>query len=260
MTESKPPSALPLPAATRRLAFISDLHLDSSLPHTLQRFLQFLQALPAQADALFILGDLFEYWAGDDDGERGINRTVIEALRSLAKSGVTVYLQHGNRDFLLGEQFAQHSGVQLLPEAIVLHTAQEKILVLHGDTLCTDDVAYQQFRTQVRTPQWQADFLAQPLPQRLAYIDMLRQHSTQEKQHKPMTIMDVNAAAVNQALQTAGCSKLIHGHTHRPATHRWNAGGQDYERWVLSDWDFDHPPLRGNALMIADGVWHWEAL
>ncbi|TAK89428.1 MAG: UDP-2,3-diacylglucosamine diphosphatase [Burkholderiaceae bacterium] len=250
----------PLPCPASRLAFISDLHLDSALPHTLARFTEFLRTLPARADALFILGDLFEYWAGDDDAGRGINRAVIAALKQTRDAGVQIYLQHGNRDFLLGQNFAQESGVTLLPETVLLHSAHEPVLLLHGDTLCTDDIAYQTFRTQVRDPHWQQNFLAQPLTQRLAHIDMLRQRSQQEKQTKAMAIMDVNPKAVLRALQEAGCRKMIHGHTHRPATHRWEQDGQHYERWVLSDWEFDHAPTRGNALMVADATWHWEVL
>lgn len=254
------PRLLSLPANAQRLAFISDLHLDSNLPRTVASFVQFLENLPQHADVLLILGDLFEYWVGDDDIARGSNLIVAKALRQARAKHMLIYLQHGNRDFLLGENFAEISGVELLPEAVILEIADEPVLLLHGDTLCTDDVAYQEFRAQVRSPEWQRNFLAQPLAQRLVQVEALRQRSMQETAGKTSAIMDVNADAVQKALHRAGCHKLIHGHTHRPATHRGSVAGETYERWVLSDWDFDHAPIRGNALMIDPQAWRWQAI
>ena len=254
------PHLLQLPANAQRLAFISDLHLDQSLPRTMASFVQFLDDLPQHADALLILGDLFEYWAGDDDLGRGSNLTVVQALRRARAKHLLIYLQHGNRDFLLGENFAEVSGVELLPEAVILEIAGDPVLLLHGDTLCTDDSDYQEFRAQVRTPEWQRTFLAQPLEQRLTQVEELRQRSMQATANKPGNIMDVNADTVQKTLHSAGCHKLIHGHTHRTATHRGSVNGEAYERWVLSDWNFDHPPVRGNALMIDAQGWRWQAI
>lgn len=252
------PFSLPLPSSVQRLAFISDLHLDETLPKTLTHFIDYLPILSKKVDALFILGDLFEYWAGDDDKERGINSVVIQALVQATQQGLKIYFQHGNRDFLIGTDFAHITGSELLPESVILPIASEKILLLHGDTLCTDDLAYQQFRQQVRNLQWQQNFLMQPLAHRLAQIATLREHSEQEKQTKSMEIMDVNQKAVLSALQDAQCHKMIHGHTHRPATHRWEMDGQHYERWVLSDWNFDTSSPRGNALIIRENEWQLE--
>lgn len=254
------PHLLHLPPGVKRLAFISDLHLDPSLPRTVAGFVRFLETLPQQADALLILGDLFEYWAGDDDIGRGINLIIVQALRQARHQQLLIYLQHGNRDFLLGENFAEISGVKLLPDAAILNIANEPVLLLHGDTLCTDDSAYQEFRAQVRAAPWQRHFLAQPLPQRLQQIETLRQGSKQATANKPSNIMDVNADAVQKALHAAGCHKLIHGHTHRPATHRGSVNGHTYERWVLSDWDLDHTPARGNALLINEHGWQWQTI
>jgi len=233
-----------------RILFISDLHLSEERPETIRAFLAFLGGPARQASALYILGDLFEYWAGDDD-DPPLNGLVADALRALAESGVHVYFIAGNRDFLLGEQFAAQAGLTLLPDPseIVLDD-RATVLVSHGDALCTDDTAYQQYRAQVRDDAWQRRFLARPLVERKAFIEDLRQRSTLAKRDKPIEIMDVNADAVARMLRQYDYPTLIHGHTHRPARHLHLIDGKHCERWVLSDWHDDAPYLIWNGASI----------
>ena len=217
--------------------FISDLHLCASRPAITRQFLDFLASRATQADALFILGDLFEYWAGDDDLEDPHHTPVVTALRTLAKNGTAIYFMHGNRDFLLGTEFATASGMTLLTDPTSLVLYGRRVLLSHGDTLCTDDVHYQAFREQVRNPGWQRQFLAQPLAARKAQIEALRVRSEQEKSHKAEDIMDVNAEAVGALLREHDYPELlIHGHTHRPALHAVEVDGRVCQRWVLGDW------------------------
>lgn len=217
--------------------FISDLHLCASRPAITRQFLDFLDSRANQADALFILGDLFEYWAGDDDLEDPHHGPVAAALRTLTASGTAVYFMHGNRDFLLGDEFAAASGMTLLADPTSLVLYGRRVLLSHGDVLCTDDVRYQAFREQVRHPDWQRQFLAQPLAARKAQIEALRLRSEQEKSHKAEDIMDVNAEAVRDLLRTHDYPELlIHGHTHRPALHEHEVDGHVCQRWVLGDW------------------------
>ena len=217
--------------------FISDLHLCRSRPEITRQFLDFLDSQALQADALFILGDLFEYWAGDDDLQDAHHAPVIAALRQLADNGTAIYLMHGNRDFLIGETFAAASGLTLLPDPTCLVLYGRQTLLSHGDALCTDDVAYQTFRRQVRDAGWQHQFLAQPLAVRKAQIEALRLRSEQEKSHKTEAIMDVNAEALHELLREHDYPELlIHGHTHRPALHELEVDGHVCRRWVLGDW------------------------
>lgn len=217
--------------------FISDLHLCHTRPAITAQFLSFLQTTASAAEALYILGDLFEYWAGDDDLEDEHHRTVIQGLRSLAAAGTRIYFIHGNRDFLLAQGFAQAANIVLLDDPTLLALYGKKVLLSHGDILCTDDVAYQDFRRQVREPAWQKSFLQLPLSARKAQIEALRQRSEQEKSHKTESIMDVNADAVQAMLRNYGYPPLlIHGHTHRPAQHQLQVDGHACERWVLGDW------------------------
>lgn len=231
--------------------FISDLHLCAARPHTTALLLDFLRGPARQAQALFILGDLFEYWAGDDDLDA--HRAVVEALRTLAGSGVTTAFMHGNRDFLIGEQFARASATTLLNDPLPIELFGWQVVLSHGDLLCTDDVAYQAFRSQVRDPQWQAGFLAQPLAVRKAQIEALRERSRSEKSTKPEDIMDVNAAAVENLLRSHGYPDLlIHGHTHRPGIHPIDIDGRHCVRHVLGDWDVSGSYLRldGNGCSV----------
>jgi UDP-2,3-diacylglucosamine hydrolase len=218
--------------------FISDLHLNAQQPRITEQFLDFLATRTADAEALYILGDLFEYWAGDDDLDDELNRTVIGALAQVSRER-GVYFMHGNRDFLIGAAFAQASGAQLLADPTLLDLYGAPTLLMHGDLLCTDDVRYQAFRKQVRDPAWQTQFLAKPLAERKATIEALRKMSETEKDGKSAAIMDVNLDSVAATLRAHGAPRLIHGHTHRPAHHQHDVGGKQCERWVLPDW-YEH--------------------
>ena len=216
--------------------FISDLHLCSSRPHINRLFIEFLAGPARQAEALYILGDLFEYWAGDDDLDDPFNADVCATLRALSEYGVPLYFMAGNRDFLASEDFARTAGLSLLPEPAVVELYGIPTLLMHGDTLCTDDDAYQAFRAEVRAMDWQQAFLALPLSRRKSQIETLRRESETEKRVKSVEIMDVNADAVLQALTFHQCSRLIHGHTHRPGHYNAVVDGKPRERWVLQDW------------------------
>ena len=215
--------------------FVSDLHLCPTRPAINRIFCDFLRAPAAQAEALYILGDLFEYWAGDDDDDP-FNASVADALRELAGRGVALHLMHGNRDFLIGSRFAAASRARLLPDPTRLNLYGIPTLLMHGDTLCTDDLEYQAFRLQVRNPAFQREFLAQPLAARKQEIGKMRAASEANKKNKPEAIMDVTAAAVEDQLRAHAYPRLIHGHTHRPAMHQHVVDGRRCERWVLADW------------------------
>jgi len=218
--------------------FVSDLHLCETRPRVTRLFLDFLAHRAAKAEALYILGDLFEYWAGDDDLETPLHREVTAAMRALADRGTHLYVMHGNRDFLMGAGFAEASGAVLLTDPLLIDLHGRSAVLTHGDQLCTDDTAYQAFRDMVRAPQWQQQFLALPLAERKAQIAALRNRSVQEKSYKDAGIMDVNAGAVDALLRCHDYPPLlIHGHTHRPARHRVEVDGRVCERIVLADWD-----------------------
>ena len=216
--------------------FISDLHLSEEHADTVAAFLGFLQGPAREAGSLFILGDLFEYWAGDDDIDAPFNQGICAALRALSNTGVELFYMTGNRDLLAGADFARATGMRQLPDPSLLVLGKQRIVLSHGDALCTDDRAYQAYRKQVRDPAWQAGFLSQPLTARKAFIESLRKQSETAKQEKAMTIMDVNSAAVDALLRRNGLPVLIHGHTHRPARHLHHVDGHECVRWVLSDW------------------------
>jgi len=216
--------------------FISDLHLCPSRPEINAQFFRFLAGPARAAQALYILGDLFEYWAGDDDADDPFNQAVAQGLHQLADSGVAMHFMAGNRDFLLGDRYARRAGLHLLNDPALIDLEGTPTLLMHGDTLCTDDVSYQRFREQVRTPAWQQDFLALPLAARKAQIEDLRRKSEIEKSAKTMEIMDVNQHAVVATLSAHACTRLIHGHTHRPGQHLLEVDGRRCERWVLADW------------------------
>ena len=216
--------------------FVSDLHLCSARPATRQLFANFLTGPARQAAALYILGDLFEYWAGDDDLAEPFHAQVCAGLRALAEQGTQVFFIPGNRDFLTAGGFARASGARQLTEPHLVDIAGRATLLMHGDTLCTDDSAYQAFRTMVRSDAWRATFLALPLSERKDQIEALRRKSEHEKQVKSAAIMDVNADAVAAVLRSHGYPRLIHGHTHRPAHHLHRLEGHVCERWVLGDW------------------------
>ncbi|MEO8164957.1 MAG: UDP-2,3-diacylglucosamine diphosphatase, partial [Betaproteobacteria bacterium] len=188
------------------------------------------------ADSLYVLGDLFEYWIGDEGLAQPFVQEVVRALRELSGHGVPVYFIHGNRDFLLGARFAQASGMHFLADPTVVNLYGTPTLVMHGDTLCSDDIEYQKFRAMVRDPAWQQVFLAKPLDERVRMAREVRGKSEQAKQAKDMIIMDVAPATVDETIRTHGYMRLIHGHTHRPARHEHHIDGRTCERWVLADW------------------------
>ena len=198
------------------------------------------------ARELYLLGDLFEYWAGDDDLDSPFNKYVIDAIRAVSDAGVAVYWIAGNRDFLVGERFAHAAGLTLLAEPHVAVIGGRRIALVHGDAECTDDVSYMAFRKQVRDPAWQQQFLAMPLAQRKAIIAGLREGSREAHTGKTMAIMDVTPAAIDALHAATGADTIIHGHTHRPALHE--AGVR--QRFVLPDWELDADPPRGGWIAI----------
>ncbi|OHC60330.1 MAG: UDP-2,3-diacylglucosamine diphosphatase [Rhodocyclales bacterium RIFCSPLOWO2_02_FULL_63_24] len=237
-------------AGTARL--VSDLHLRAERPDLTRRFAAFLaDTASAKVEALFILGDLFEYWIGDDDLADPFNAQVCALLRNLADRGTKIFFIAGNRDFLIGETFAAAAGMRLLDEIERVGAGGAATLLMHGDTICTDDLPYQQFRRMVRAKEWQSGFLARPLTERRAEVESLRRRSAEAMLGKTAAIMDANPEAIRRALETHGCNRLIHGHTHRPGCEQLDMASGSAERWVLSDWDTG----RGDALEIdAAGV------
>jgi UDP-2,3-diacylglucosamine hydrolase len=227
-----------------RSLYISDLHLSDDRPEANERFFAFLEDEAAGADALYVLGDLFEYWVGDDDLDDPFNAVVAGFFRRLTAAGTKLYVMHGNRDFLIGERFCRETGAAFLPDPSV----SGDTLLMHGDTLCTDDTDYQTWRRTARSAQWQREFLAKSLPERRSLVRGLRERSKEVIQAKPAEIMDVNEGAVRDALRRHGASRLIHGHTHRPGRHALDVDGKPCERWVLPDWYG-----RGGYLELTDG-------
>ncbi|MDD4880481.1 MAG: UDP-2,3-diacylglucosamine diphosphatase [Gallionellaceae bacterium] len=216
--------------------FLSDLHLAPEQPATVARFLRLIEETGPGAEAIYILGDLFEAWPGDDFLATEFPAGIVQALRRLSDRGSRLFLVHGNRDFMLGAEFCRATGATLLPDPSVVDLHGSPTLVLHGDSLCTDDRVYQQFRQQVRNPAWQQAVLTKPLAERLAMARQMREQSESAKGGKLGEIMDVSAEAVAEAFRQSGCRRMIHGHTHRPARHDLTVDGQACERWVLPDW------------------------
>jgi len=216
--------------------FISDLHLSETRPEINRVFFEFLRGAAARAGELWILGDLFEYWAGGDDADDPFNRTVLDAISGCARAGTRIRVMHGNLDFLMGPEFEAASGAKLVDDPYTAFIAGRTTMLTHGDALCTDDQEYQAFRRQVRAKDWQERFLAQSLAERKQQIAALRERSETEKARKPAEIMDVNPKAVESLLRAHAYPRLIHGHTHRPARHEHVVDGRTCERWVLPDW------------------------
>lgn len=232
--------------------FISDVHLASAQPGVGAQLLRFLSHEAPGAAALYILGDLFDAWLGDDaleapDGDL-LARDVVAALRALHDAGTSVMLMHGNRDFLLGERFAAASGARLLDDPTAISLSGRAALLMHGDTLCTGDIAYQKFRLLARSKPFQDEILAKPLAERRALAQQYRAMSDQVKRATADEIMDVTPDAVQAAFRSHAVSCLVHGHTHRPAMHVLEVDGRRCERWVLPDWD------RGGGYLVADGT------
>jgi UDP-2,3-diacylglucosamine hydrolase len=230
--------------------FISDLHLNQNQPRTVQRFVRLVQELAPKRGELVILGDLFEYWAGDEETAEGIGAVVSGALRSLSQRGTPVYVMHGNRDVLLGDGFARATGAAFLADPCRTVLGGVPTLLSHGDAYCTLDTAYQAFRRRAHSPFWQALFLICPLAMRRALIGELRQFSEASKKRMAAQIMDVTPDAIEQALRSAGVRRMIHGHTHRPDRHNFELDGHRAERWVLPDWDLDADRPRGGYLQV----------
>ncbi len=226
--------------------FISDLHLDASRPQIAELFQDFLGGEARDADALYILGDLFESWIGDDD-DAELATQISGGLRALSDTGVPVFFMHGNRDFLLGRDYAQRAGITLLSDPTVIDLHGEKTLLMHGDTLCTDDHAYLKFREHVRNPVWQQNFLAQPLTARRDFAARARAESQRHTASAKPDIMDVNTNAVDAILREHGVHRLIHGHTHRPFVHALKVDGKAAKRVVLGDWYEQGSVLRVDA-------------
>ena len=217
--------------------FISDLHLCEARPLIARLFLDFLkQRVVGRGADLYILGDLFDYWIGDEDLDLEFNGKIAAAIREVADTGNRVFLMHGNRDFLIGSRFCDATGATPLSDPVVVDLDGTRTLLAHGDTLCTDDLAYQEFRRMVRNAEWQRTFLSQPVEARRRQAEDARARSESAKQDKTAEIMDVNADAVEKILRDYNYPRLIHGHTHRPAHHRLVVDGHACERWVLQDW------------------------
>ena len=242
--------------------FVSDVHLSAEHPATTAAFLRFIDdEVAGRTERLYLLGDLFEYWAGDDTIDDAsadlpadaLALRIVAALRALSDSGIALAFMAGNRDFLIGDAFAKAAGLTLLADPHRLHLAGADLLLSHGDALCVDDVEYQNFRAMVRDPSWQRAFLTKPLSERRAVIAGVRVKSEEAKREKAAAIMDVNDDAVCALLAAHPDAMLIHGHTHRPAHHVHSFPNEFRERWVLTDWDADANPPRGGGLVLRDG-------
>lgn len=215
--------------------FVSDLHLEAERPDIADQFLKFLQTDASEADDLYILGDLFEVWVGDDDPNAHYV-TIKRALRKLVDSGIPVFFMHGNRDFMIGQKFANETGVRILEDPHKVLMYGQHALLSHGDALCTDDVQYQRIRKMTRDPDWQATILARPLKDRLRMAEEARRQSLEQTINLSMEIMDVNQDAVKKIIQSYKVDILLHGHTHRPAIHDVDLGSRKAKRIVLGDW------------------------
>lgn len=216
--------------------FISDLHLCNQRPRVTEAFVQFLKSLDSDIEALYILGDFFEYWIGDEamDDEQYI--PVVSALREATGHGLKIYLMHGNRDFLIGEHFARQTGCTLLPDPTVINLGDSRVILAHGDALCTDDIDHMKFRKMVRAEVWQREFLSKPVEERIEIAQHYREISQESTAAKPEEIMDVNQGEVERLMTDNRSNLLIHGHTHRPNVHHFQLGHQPACRYVLGDW------------------------
>lgn len=216
--------------------FISDLHLEESRPDITEAFLRFLDEKASGVEQLYILGDFFEAWIGDDE-RTPLQEQIAAALRKLRDSGTDIFLMHGNRDFLIGQDFCDRAGARLLDDPTVIDLHGTPTLLMHGDSLCTADVEYQKFRANMRNPQWQQMILQRPLADRQQMARQLREISMAKNQGKEEFIMDVTPEEVVKDMEKHGVQQLIHGHTHRPAVHELTANGAPAKRIVLGDWD-----------------------
>ena len=234
--------------------FIADLHLSADEPETVERFLHFLGGEAGQHRALYILGDLFEVWLGDTLPAPG-SGPILEALRTLTRRGTSIYLQHGNRDFLLGPGFEKESGGRLIPDPWLIELDGTRILLMHGDQLCTDDISYQRFRKLIRNPLVRWLLLHLPRSTRVGIGERLRQRSNYDKANKQSEIMDVTQSEVERVMRENRAEVLIHGHTHRPAIHPLMVGGKSAQRIVVGDWESEN-----NVVIYRDGVFSRQTL
>ena len=226
--------------------FVSDIHLDAKRPAIVDLFNQFLLKRAIHADAIYILGDLFEYWIGDDAPYAEYNST-FDALKKVSDTGISIYFMHGNRDFLIAKKFSEQTGVTLLPEEKIIDLYGQKTLLLHGDTLCIDDIKYQEFRKKTHNKFYQWIVLHLPVSTRQKLANYLRNTSKDEIAEKSEEIMDANQSAVEEALEKNNVTTLIHGHTHRPYIHHFTKNSTDYIRVVLGDWY-----KQGSVLAVTD--------
>ena len=218
------------------IAFISDLHLTPQRPESTRLFAEFVAGAQNLLSELYILGDLFEYWIGDD-ASASLGHTVVEShIRTLTKTGIKVYFMHGNRDFLINSDFVHRTGCRLLPDPSVIRLDNQDVLLAHGDALCTDDHEHQASRAQMHSSKWKNAFLDQSLEKRVQTAENMRAQSELAKQSKPVNVMDVNQNAVERLMSQHGVRVLIHGHTHRPAVHEFKLAGETARRYVLGDW------------------------
>ena len=226
--------------------FISDLHLDKDRPKVIRYFIDFLNNLESDIESLYILGDFVEYWVGDDDPGDGLEE-VFNSIKKKSNS-IPIYFMHGNRDFMISEKFCNHHGMKFLKDPTKIKLHGKKILLMHGDTLCIDDIEYQKFRTMVRSPLWQNEMLKKSLEERINLAKMLRAKSLSETGTKDEVIMDVNNDEVISQLKKHNVDMIIHGHTHRPNIHKIISEDREYKRIVLGDW-YD----KSFILRISDG-------
>lgn len=235
--------------------FISDLHLAPERPATVELFLGFLRGRARQAGSLYILGDLFDAWIGDDD-DRPPYPEIRQSLRALTDAGTQCAIMHGNRDFLIGKHFTRETGCTLLKDPALLDLAGCPTLLMHGDLLCTDDLPYQRFRKRIRNPLVIQLFLWRSLARRRTMADGYRHRSGQAMAEKPIDIMDVNQTTVEDYMRRHGATHLIHGHTHRPAEHRFELDGRSAVRHVLAEWHKNH----GEVLSVSETGWRRETI
>ena len=238
--------------SARPTLFLSDLHLSPDRPAALRAFHAFAQGPAREAAAIYMLGDIFDWWIGDDQMRVPFVRDVVAALRGISDAGVALYIGQGNRDFLIGEGLARAAGATLLPEFVLLDLYGVRTLLCHGDQLCTDDVEYQAYRARMRDPQVQARLLRLPYFVRRVIAAWLRSKSRNTKALKPESIMDVAIPSVEQTFRDHGAARMIHGHTHRPARHAHEVDGTTRERLVLADWEQDGRYLEASEAGIVE--------